>query len=88
MRLDMSWPWRAPVALLLALIGARGSPVQAKPAAGLDDPGEALRPCKRADLIGIWAMIRLGTARSAAVDPTDPLLSPYQRFALTRADAI
>jgi hypothetical protein len=48
MRRDMSWPWRAPVALLLTLIAARRSPVPAKPAAGADDPGEALRPCKRA----------------------------------------
>src|SRR5438067_2354890 len=56
-------------------------------AAGADDDlNEALRPCTRTDVIGIWAMIRQGTARSVQVDSTDPSFYPYQRFAF-RADA-
>jgi hypothetical protein len=82
----MSWPWRAPVALLLALIAARRSPVPAKPAAGADDPGEALRPCKRARSDRNLGDDPAGNGGSAAVDPADPLLSPYQRFAF-RSDA-
>jgi len=48
-----------------------------------DDPRDALRPCTRADLIGIWAMIRLGTPPSVRVDATDPYFYPYQRYAFS-----
>ena len=51
--------------------------------AGADDLREALRPCTRADLIGTWAMIRLGTAPSAQIDATDPYFYPYQRYAFS-----
>lgn len=72
------------VALLLALLA---SPAASGPgAAAADDVTEALRPCTRGDLIGIWAMIRQGTARSVRIDSTDPSFYPYQRFAF-RADA-
>ena len=46
----------------------------------VDDPREALRPCTRADLIGTWAMIRLGTAPSVRLDASDPYFYPYQRY--------
>ena len=52
-------------------------------ALAFDDPRDALRPCTRADLIGTWAMIRLGTAPSVRVDATDPDFYPYQRFAFS-----
>jgi hypothetical protein len=41
-------------------------------AVAADDPHDALRPCTRGDLIGTWAMIRLGTAPSVCVDESDP----------------
>ncbi|PYN90732.1 MAG: hypothetical protein DMD87_00875 [Candidatus Rokuibacteriota bacterium] len=53
------------------------------PALAFDDPRDALRPCTRADLIGTWAMIRLGTAPSVRVDATDPYFYPYQRYAFS-----
>jgi len=49
----------------------------------VDDPREALRPCTRADLIGTWAMIRLGFPPSVRVDATDPSFYPYQRYAFS-----
>jgi hypothetical protein len=49
------------------------------PAAAQD--GEApLRPCRRADLIGRWAVIRFGFAAGAGVDRADPAYQPYQRY--------
>jgi len=48
-----------------------------------DDPRDALRSCTRADLIGTWAMIRLGTSPSVRVDATDPDFYPYQRYAFS-----
>ena len=74
----MTWPSRAPVvALLLAQLVA---PLAAR-ALAADDARDALRPCTREDLVGTWAMIRLGTARSAQVDRADPYFYPYQRYA-------
>ena len=65
------------VALALALLAA---PLTVS-AAAADDAREALRPCRREDLIGTWAMIRLGTARAAQVDLADPDYYPYQLYA-------
>jgi hypothetical protein len=48
-----------------------------------DDDQRALRPCKRGDLIGTWAMIRLGTAPSVRVDESDPYFYPFQRYAFS-----
>jgi len=76
---------RSPVVLVLTLLAALFIMCRADRAVA-DDAHEALRPCTRSDLIGIWAMIRLGTARSVEVDRTDPTFLPYQRFAF-RADA-
>jgi len=73
------------VALLLAAFAASLAVWPADQAAAAD-LNEALRPCTRTDVIGIWAMIRQGTARSVQVDSTDPSFYPYQRFAF-RADA-
>ena len=73
------------VALLLASLAASLAVWPADQAAAAD-LNEALRPCTRTDVIGIWAMIRQGTARSVQVDSTDPSFYPYQRFAF-RADA-
>jgi hypothetical protein len=53
------------------------------PAVAADDRRDALRPCKRGDLIGTWAMIRLGTAPSARVAESDPYFYPYQRYAFS-----
>ena len=52
-------------------------------AAAADDVRDALRPCTRGDLIGTWAMIRLGTAPSVRVDQSDPYFYPYQRYAFS-----
>jgi len=72
-------------ALLLALLAASLIPWLVDHAVAADDLREALRSCTRADLIGIWAMIRQGTAPAALVDLADPSFYPYQRFAF-RAD--
>jgi len=71
------------VALVAALISGSLSLWPAGRALAVDDPREALRPCTRADLIGTWAMIRLGTASSVRVDATDPYFYPYQRYAFS-----
>jgi hypothetical protein len=43
--------------------------------------GEAvLRPCRRADLLGHWQVIRFGFASGAQVDRADPAYGPYQRY--------
>ena len=52
-------------------------------AVAADDLRDALRPCTRGDLIGTWAMIRLGTAPSVRVDESDPYFYPYQRYAFS-----
>jgi hypothetical protein len=52
-------------------------------AAPADDVRDALRPCTRGDLIGTWAMIRLGTAPSVRVDQSDPYFYPFQRYAFS-----
>jgi len=74
------------VALVLALLAASLAAWPPGHAVAADDLHEALRPCTRADLIGVWAMIRQGTAPSVQVDSTDPSFYPYQRFAF-RADS-
>lgn len=78
MRRDMTWPVVAVLALLAASLA---SPVA--PAVAADDARDVLRPCTRRDLIGTWAMIRLGTAPSVHVDETDPSFYPYQRYAFS-----
>jgi hypothetical protein len=45
-----------------------------------EDESAVLRPCKAADLIGAWEVVRFGTAPSFVVDRTDPYFSPFQRF--------
>ncbi len=69
--------------LVLALVAGAWILWPAVQAFAFDDPRDALRPCMRADLIGTWAMIRLGTAPSVRVDATDPYFYPYQRFAFS-----
>lgn len=41
---------------------------------------DVFRPCRRADLIGAWQVIRFGFAAGAAVDRADPAYLPYQRY--------
>jgi hypothetical protein len=50
------------------------------------EPVEPLRPCKRADLVGFWEVIRFGFARDAVVDRDDPAYHMHQRFVF-RPDA-
>jgi len=52
------------------------------PAVAAEDPRDVLRPCRSSDLIGTWAMIRLGTAPSVRVG-ADPAFYPYQRYAFS-----
>lgn len=47
---------------------------------------EALRPCRRADLIGAWEVVRFGTAPPVRVDRNDPYFYPHQRYVF-RTDA-
>jgi hypothetical protein len=49
----------------------------ATPALAQDD---AFRPCRRADLIGLWQVIRFGFATGASVDRSDPVYQPHQRY--------
>ena len=71
------------VTLVLVLIAGSFAGWPSARAVGVDDPREALRPCTRADLIGTWAMIRLGTPPSVRVEATDPSFYPYQRYAFS-----
>jgi hypothetical protein len=57
----------------LALVG-----LLAVPALAQDD--DVLRPCRRADLIGLWRVIRFGFATGAAVDRADPAYQVHQRY--------
>jgi hypothetical protein len=61
------------LAPVLALVG-----LLAVPALAQDD--DVLRPCRRADLIGLWGVIRFGFATGAAVDRADPAYQPHQRY--------
>jgi hypothetical protein len=70
---------RAGPGATLALLAALAGPV-------VGQEGEALRPCRRADLIGLWGVIRFGFASGARVDRGDPAYLPYQRY-LFNADA-
>jgi hypothetical protein len=44
------------------------------------EPADVMRPCRRADLLGSWAVIRFGFAAGAHVDRADPAYRPYQRY--------
>jgi hypothetical protein len=57
--------------LLLALLPAAAARAQ---------DGDALRPCRRADLIGFWEVIRFGFASGATVDRADPAYHLHQRY--------
>ena len=48
--------------------------------AGARDAEEPLRPCRRADLLGHWQVIRFGLASGARVDRGDPAYHAYQRY--------
>jgi hypothetical protein len=71
-------PAIAVLAVLAALLIRSGTH-----AVAADDLRDALRPCTRGDLVGTWAMIRLGTAPSVRVDQSDPYFYPYQRYAFS-----
>jgi hypothetical protein len=64
--------WIAGAALAIGCLAAL-------PAAAVDRE-EVMRPCKRADLIGVWRVLRLGVTGGAAVDRTDPAFLPHQRY--------
>ncbi|HXD99074.1 MAG TPA: hypothetical protein VN646_21160 [Candidatus Acidoferrum sp.] len=50
----------------------------ATPALAQDE--DVLRPCRRADLIGFWRVVRFGFASGAAVDRSDPAYQMHQRY--------
>jgi hypothetical protein len=70
MRRRRLWP-----ALALAGVIAVPAPGQAA------DAGDVLRPCRRADLIGFWRVIRFGFATGASVDRSAPTYRMHQRYA-------
>jgi hypothetical protein len=41
---------------------------------------DVLRPCRRADLIGVWRVVRFGFATAARVNRADPAYQPHQRY--------
>jgi hypothetical protein len=45
---------------------------------------DVTRPCRQADLIGAWQVIRLGTAPGVRVDRSDPAFSPHQEYVFYR----
>jgi hypothetical protein len=49
-------------------------------APALAQEADVLRPCRRADLIGFWQVIRFGFAAGVEVDRGDPAYQPYQRY--------
>jgi hypothetical protein len=59
--------------LALTLLGLLASPAVAQ-------QEDFLRPCRRADLIGAWLVVRFGFASGATVDRADPAYQPYQRY--------
>jgi hypothetical protein len=66
--------------LALSLVALAARP------AGAQDPEEFTRPCQRADLIGVWHVLRFGFAAGASVDRRDPAYQPHQRY-IFRSDA-
>jgi hypothetical protein len=48
--------------------------------AGAQEAEEPLRPCRRADLLGHWQVIRFGLASGAPVDRADPAYQAHQRY--------
>jgi hypothetical protein len=68
-----------PARLLQGLLVAVALTTPAGPAAA-QAIAEVTRPCKPADLVGAWDVIRLGAAASVRVDRSDPAFYPYQRL--------
>ncbi|MBI2161253.1 MAG: hypothetical protein HYU25_12925 [Candidatus Rokubacteria bacterium] len=68
---------RRAFAVLVLLSMALCAPAGRAPA---EERKDALRPCTPADLIGAWEVIRFGTARAVAVDPSNPSFYPHQRY--------
>jgi hypothetical protein len=58
---------------VLGLVGVLAGPALAQEA-------DVLRPCRRADLIGFWRVIRFGFATGAAVDRGAPAYRMHQRY--------
>jgi hypothetical protein len=59
----------------LAVVTLAGGPAVAQA------PDEdVLRPCRRADLIGVWRVVRFGFATGAGVNRADPAYQPHQRY--------
>ncbi|PYM34559.1 MAG: hypothetical protein DME15_08695 [Candidatus Rokuibacteriota bacterium] len=48
--------------------------------AAAQELADVTRPCRRADLIGAWVVIRLGAAPGARVDRSDPTFYPHQEY--------
>ena len=69
--------WRGWLVLALAAM-----PV----APALAQEPEVLRPCRRADLIGLWQVVRFGFASGASVDRSNPAYQMHQRY-LFKANA-
>jgi hypothetical protein len=65
---------RRRLALALALAALAGTPAAAQ------EGQQVLRPCRRADLLGHWQVIRFGFASGATVDRSDPDYRQYQRY--------
>jgi hypothetical protein len=65
--------------LLQSLLAGVALCTAAGPAAA-QEMADVTRPCKQADLIGTWEVIRQGAAPSVRVDRSDPAFSPYQRL--------
>jgi hypothetical protein len=54
--------------------------VLAAATAGAQEVEDVLRPCRRADLIGFWQVIRFGFASGARIDRNDPGYQAHQRY--------
>lgn len=52
--------------------------------AGAQELADVTRPCRPADLIGAWAVIRLGAAPGVRVDRSDPAFYPHQEYVFYR----
>jgi hypothetical protein len=61
-------------AAAMTLAGLAATPAWAQ------KPEEFMRPCRRADLIGVWRVMRFGFASGADVDRTHPDYQPHQRY--------
>jgi hypothetical protein len=62
------------IGVVAALLLVLAAPVAA------DETDAFMRPCRRADLLGLWQVVRVGRIAGSVVDPADREQQPHQRY--------